>query len=306
MNFKNARIIALLISLVGVVWAEVSSDLINTRSDTTLSVSKPLLVGGASLLLPGAGQFYTKHYVKAGTFLALEAITASVSYYWYQTASSREEEAELFFQTALKDTGIGKVKSLEQARLMKGSVLDARFKSYNALSWCIGGYVFNVLDALAGTKIFHDDAQKDPLVAAWLSAVPGLGLGQFYNGSVSKAGLVLMTQTSLGIVAYNHHRLMRKAETQYGRLSKEIRKIDNIRDPESVAYSDYRADWDSKRRNALRNRNTYLWYSLFFYLYGIFDAVVDAHLHDYNDKMRIYPDLVPQNGGAQLNMNISF
>jgi hypothetical protein len=36
----------------------------------------------------------------------------------------------------------------------------------------------------------------------------------------------------------------------------------------------------------------YLWYLVFFYGYSIFDAVVDAYLHEYPEKMKIEPDLV--------------
>jgi hypothetical protein len=47
------------------------------------------------------------------------------------------------------------------------------------------------------------------------------------------------------------------------------------------------------------------WYSLVFYIYGVLDAVVDAHLHDAPTKMKLEPDLTPgQNKvGIRLKMN---
>jgi len=51
---------------------------------------------------------------------------------------------------------------------------------------------------------------------------------------------------------------------------------------------------ESRRGEAFRNRNMWMWYSVAFYLYGIFDAWVDANLHDARVKMKLEPDLNPQ------------
>jgi hypothetical protein len=50
----------------------------------------------------------------------------------------------------------------------------------------------------------------------------------------------------------------------------------------------------------------YLWYSILFYFYGILDAVVDAHLHDAGAKMKLEPDLVPQNKQVGLTLTVPF
>jgi len=111
----------------------------------------------------------------------------------------------------------------------------------------------------------------------------------------------MMTQMSLGIIAINQSRLMNRAQDHYSRVF--LYKDSTGATPIADKYSD---DWDSKQKNAFRNRNSYLWYSLFFYLYGILDAVVDAHLHDYERKMEVYPDLVPGNGTVGLNIDYHF
>jgi hypothetical protein len=41
-------------------------------------------------------------------------------------------------------------------------------------------------------------------------------------------------------------------------------------------------------------------------MYGIFDAVVDAHLHDSGMKMKLEPDLVPDRKQVGLNLNVEF
>jgi hypothetical protein len=72
------------------------------------------------------------------------------------------------------------------------------------------------------------------------------------------------------------------------------------------AYNEYNNEWDFQRNSAFRKRNTYLWYSLILYFVTIFDAMVDAHLSDYGQKMKVYPDLSWQGKGAQLNLNVNF
>jgi hypothetical protein len=178
--------------------------------------------------------------------------------------------------------------------------LETRYVIYQSVSWMAGIYYYNILDALHATGVFKDDSKKNPGLAGWLSAVPALGLGQFYNGEVSKAGMIFMTQFNLGYLAYNYHRLMRRCE-EY-----ELQALGD-----SLTYANYTAkgygnDWESRRKNAFRNRNMYLWYSILFYFYGILDAVVDAHLHDAGAKMKLEPDLVPQNKQVGLTLTVPF
>jgi hypothetical protein len=88
-------------------------------------------------------------------------------------------------------------------------------------------------------------------------------------------------------MAYNSHRLMNNATLHYARLN------DPHADSLTVLFRNtYSDDWFSFRQRSFTNRNMYLWYSIFFYFYSIFDSVVDAYLHDYPQKMKIAPDLV--------------
>jgi hypothetical protein len=141
--------------------------------------------------------------------------------------------------------------------------------------------------------------EKNPTTAGLLSAVPFLGLGQLYNERPSKAGMLAMAQAGLALTAYNQHRLMSAASDKYNQM----------RDSTSAQYI-YRADhlsyWKSRYDSAFSSRNTYLWLSLFTYLYSIFDAVVDAYLSDFNTKIDIGTDLSvsPNGGGAVVNVKV--
>ena len=279
-----------------------SGKALNDSGSIPLKTWNPLLTGGLSAALPGAGQAYSGHYIKAGAFLAVEVITASVARFWFRTGKERNDYADdLERQSLLR--AFNRADSLsarEDAELWRYDAFTARYSMYNALSWMIGGYAYSILDAIGCSRYFVTDDEKRPITAAWLSAIPGLGLGQLYNGAPGKAGMVFMVQMSLGVKAMNEHRLMRKAETR-------IIAIQKLNDSTAVsALTEFKSDWEYRQGVAFRNRNSYLWYSLFFYVYGILDAVVDAHLHDYPKKMRAYPDLLTERGAPGITVEYTF
>lgn len=253
----------------------------------------------SSGILPGAGQFLNRKYLKAGTFLALEAITVSTAVGWDRNARARLQVYHDAYRSALSDTGSGRLHKMETVHTRKFQTLEAEFKRYNAMSWAGGAYLYNLFDAFQLTGLLQDNGTRNPSLAFGLAAIPGLGLGQIYNGAYSKAGLFMMTQVSFGVVAYNNHRLMRIAESNYKRISDTTITLPSIKSSTS-------SDWEGKRNTAMKNRNTFLWYSIFNYVIGMLDAVVDAHLHDYEAKMRIEPDLVPSESGPGLNLKLSF
>jgi TM2 domain-containing membrane protein YozV len=249
----------------------------------------PAISGIASLILPGAGQVYTGHYIKGFFFPALEATFLSMAWFWHENASYFNDKARVdrAWQAWDQTPSDQAAEYGEKALLNRYRAIDARFSEYNFIGWATGAHLFNVLNALQSSNAFSDDRERSPKTAGLLAAIPGLGLGQFYNGSLSKAGMVIMGQTSLGFMAYNSHRLMNNATLHYARLN------DPHADSLTVLFRNtYSDDWFSFRQRSFTNRNMYLWYSIFFYFYSIFDSVVDAYLHDYPQKMKIAPDLV--------------
>ena len=167
--------------LVTVVWAQIdkSAGIIDTvTSSIPAKVWNPVITGGLSALVPGGGQIYTGHYIKAGAFIALEAITAAVANFWFRTSEFREEEADLY--KLLADISLSQndtIMNREEASLLRFDALNARYSMYHALSWMIGGYVYNIFDAIGSSRYFSSDSEKSAVKAAWLSAIPGLGLG---------------------------------------------------------------------------------------------------------------------------------
>ena len=101
---------------------------------------------------------------------------------------------------------------------------------------------------------------KSPKKAA-LSALVFPGGGQLYNGKKLKAGLI---------------------------ISMELYSIINWYSSADL-YKNYDEQNDSKyplpKYRYLEKRNKYVWWIGFIYIYGLIDAVVDAHLHPFDDIM---------------------
>jgi TM2 domain-containing membrane protein YozV len=294
-----------------------SSTIVKKDSVKTVKSYNPSLALAASLVIPGAGQVYTGHYIKAGLFFVSEIGVGLFGYqrYLYTVALKKNADSITAIWKTLKDsvaiarspidstkndtTDVGffwKLKA-DSARYEENDTRNVLFQS---LAWMVGIYYYNVLDALQCAGVLRDSSKKNPTVAGWLAAIPGLGLGQIYNGELSKAGMILMTQLNLAYVAFNYH--MSMVECEHAEAS-----VDPNNKPEySLFYGPQRDRWEYRRTNAFRNRNMFLWYSLAFYFYGILDAVVDAHLHDAPLKMKLEPDLTPQSKEIGLKATFAF
>ena len=100
------------------------------------------------------------------------------------------------------------------------------------------------------------ERSKNPKVAFYYSLIPGLG--QIYNGKWIKSAMIV----GLEIAAY-------VAWT-------ENRDI----------YNDFEnKDYPLRKRRYLEKRNKYAWWIGFIYVYGMIDAVVDAHLYQFENLM---------------------
>ena len=112
---------------------------------------------------------------------------------------------------------------------------------------------------LGETHSDSSDSIKSPKNAALSSIIPGGG--QLYNGKKLKAGLILAGEV-LAIVNWHNN---------------------------SQLYSSYddanNNDYPLPKYRYLEKRNKYVWWIGFIYIYGLIDAIVDAHLRPFEDVM---------------------
>jgi hypothetical protein len=269
-----------------------------------------------SLLCPGGGQLYCHKTVKGAVFLFADFAAGAFAANRYshytsnlQTGIFRYENEIIKNKLLLETTN----PILADYNKYFSNLLEAKmgydlavyqqqlgrniFKQ--SVGWFAGIYVWNILDALKSSNRFLNDTPRIPSRAALLSAIPFLGLGQLYNGSFAKAGLILTVQTMLSYMAYNNNTAMNQC----------IDKRNKVFATQSVPADilrNYTTLWNAEYDRAFKKRNTYLWYMVLFYFYGIFDAAVDAHLHDYNLKIRLEPDIDPKRKDASVSIKTSF
>jgi hypothetical protein len=278
-----------------------------------------------SALLPGCGQVYTGHYYKGSMFFAAETILGFVCYNYYSQDKYFHDNTMRLFDsvTSYKDSILIKSSTIRnKANTEDSTYSDSTFYEthyrmqydyqkflerenrsvlYQGIIWLSGLYYWNILDAIKCSGFFNNNNVRDPAKAGWLSAVPVLALGQFYNGELSKAGMIFTVQLSMGYMVYNYNNTMRICENHIRQIS-----TPGTREGRDVDSADMASKWESKRSDAFKNRNMWGWYSIAFYMYGILDAVVDAHLHDAADKMRLEPDLIYDRDKIGLNMKMNF
>ena len=259
-----------------------------------------------STVIPGAGQIYHKKYIMGTGFFAAEFITGVVSLNRWDNWTALMDESKQLRETGERwreeaDDSITAGRYFVFADRSEYEARQTKYTAYNALAWTAGIHYYSFMDALERGGVTARGKAKNPTVAGLLAAVPFLGLGQLYNGHPGKAGMISMSQTALATTAFNHHKLMERAFGKYNEM----------RDSTSAQFA-YRDDhllyWKSRYDQAFSRRNTYLWISLFAYIYSIFDSVVDAHLSDYDERINFGPDLSigADGGGASLQMTVGF
>ena len=117
------------------------------------------------------------------------------------------------------------------------------------------------------------DSIKSPKNAALSSIIPGGG--QLYNGKKFKAGLILAGEV-LAIVNWHNN-------------SQLYSSYDNANNDE----------YPLPKYRYLEKRNKYVWWIGFIYIYGLIDAIVDAHLHPFEDVMA--EDLGNNQNSVEIN-----
>ena len=101
---------------------------------------------------------------------------------------------------------------------------------------------------------------KSPKKAA-LSALAFPGGGQLYNGKILKAGLILVGEVIAIVNWYKNSELYSSYDTEND------------------------VEYPLSKHRYLEKRNKSVWWIGFIYIYGLIDAVVDAHLHPFENVM---------------------
>jgi len=130
-------------------------------------------------------------------------------------------------------------------------------------------FIYSLFSSLLFCQTHNDSLliNKSPKKAA-LSALAFPGGGQLYNGKKLKAGLIISMELYSIINWYVNADLYNNYDEQ-----------DNSK-------------FNLPKYRYLEKRNKYVWWIGFVYIYGLIDAIVDAHLHQFDNIMNedIYLD----------------
>jgi hypothetical protein len=132
------------------------------------------------------------------------------------------------------------------------------------------------------TKAYRVGKERDPQRAFWLAlALPGAG--QIYNGKYWKLPLVY------GLLGYGAYNIVKFAN-DYTLYSSRYTSALNTTDQKDPISGESAEIVKLRRDLARRNRDYYVIVSVAFYAIQIVDAVVDAHLSDFNvnDNLSIH------------------
>lgn len=290
------------------------------ESGDTVKLYKPSTTMALSLI-PGGGQYYTHHFARGSMFLGTELLMGSqtaLRYKWYTYAkdgrerwSKRYDSLSLKLRTKLDTISVTNkteihsdsvqvVTALYEKKLREFEADRAKIDFVNWAGWFGGIYAWNLIDGLGCSNQFKGVENPSPKRAALLSMIPFTGAGQFYNGSFKKGAMVSVVQLGCMYSAINFHQIAKKAK-QY---DKELIAL-----PDS-AYNMLspgdRKSWEGKSDAARRSQTMFMWYGVIFYLYGMADAAVDAHMYDFENHFKITSGVDPIDGRISFALTGNF
>ncbi|MGL1902956.1 MAG: DUF5683 domain-containing protein [Fibrobacterales bacterium] len=239
-------------------------------------------------LFPGGGHYYTEHYVHGGF---ITGITLGLGFdIWvskkYQAKKQEERIADIKEKLYSLDTLIAKdpetnsvsigirTTTLNELRKENDNRVKLQDQRNCEIAWFTGMYLYSIMDAYETLKNNESRSfeKKDPITAAWKAAlIPGWG--QIYNGAYGKAGLLYMAFLG-SYVSYNSS----QSVVRYFLKRKQTAELERAVDLEDIK---------SQLTNERKARNKYIWGPVFFYVYSIADAVVDAILSDFDSPVNL-------------------
>jgi hypothetical protein len=303
----------LTLSLLAISLASVSAE--------TTSYASVIL---PSLVVPGLGQALHKHPVRGAFLFTLETVLAgtwisenSQRREFLDSAQSRTSVYDLFrddFETKTdagywsKDSDLILNMDRTHAEINSDSI-KALFHQSNRnmqMFWAAGIYIYNLCDAFEIAWRARNPVQgKRSVTGAMVRSLLLPGWGQLYNQEYGKFGMVLMAEIGILGSLYERQKIADFFASQNTKYSQTARSLSPLPGPDAPGLSlpekselsllrarltslnGQKAEYAAQQEIYYSKRNGFIWYMAAVYLYCMFDAVVDAHLHDFDEKVQI-------------------
>lgn len=267
-----------------------------------VSAPTPLQAAGASLVLPGLGQWWTGHPVRGSILGVMELwiYGDALQRCLVSIPDLRQERDAILVELRQEESRLASdTTPAAKARLrsLRDSLSDASGRAnistdyvHSEIAWALGLHAWGVVDAAESAWLRRGGKRpvRSMTEAAWASAlVPGLG--QIRNGRYSKAALLYMGTAGSVVSLVGRQSMVEFWQTESDIASAEGR---------STTVAVEQADFFRKRRNQ------YIWGLGLLYVYQILDAVVDARL----SRVETSPSFVlaPSLRGPGLEASLRF
>lgn len=310
MGAKIVTIVFLFFLCVSPLFAAEGIDRIIDEAPSKVDTMPKIGLTIALSIIPGGGQMYQKDYIHGGLFLGFETLFGTIAVNRWQKYHGNLDGADTIrmnYYTLLATPDFDTSKALDtlfalERKEYEASRMKMLHRNYSA--WFTGVYVWNMFDAVGYSGIVRGVETPNPRRAAALSAIPFLGLGQLYNGKSYKAGLVWAMQIGCLTSAINFQRLMNESkDRQTSMLNSPLFDGSTVDLGDVGRVKDH---WQGTYDSATRSRTMFMWYGVIFYLYGILDAYVDAHLHNFESKFDIVGGFNPLEEEVGLMVTYDF
>lgn len=262
-----------------------------------------------SALVPGGGQIYGGHPVRAGFLIGLESLLAGLAVYsnlvdiphWRNQARDAFDEADdLFLRQALEPESADTLEKkrrerIDYARDRSRLAAQQQDLANSELAWAIGLHAYGILDAAEIVwRSRHLDVDRRSVHTAMLFGLLLPGGGQLYNHRYGKFGMLYMTFGASLVSAWSRQQMV---DVFNRRLA--IARL------ESPAGSDAIDDLEKDRTLYRKRRNQYFWGMGLFYAYAVLDGMVDAALSDFDAPSR-FAVLPAPGGGIAAEWKVPF
>ncbi|MGM0443658.1 MAG: DUF5683 domain-containing protein [Fibrobacterota bacterium] len=257
---------------------------------TTLLLSAGERVPAPLLIVPGAPNAASGEYLRGGINFSLAALMGISGYgrreIYHRSFEDLHRAEQALENIRLNDTASSgaRIEARDNLYTRQYTTYREKIRYYNYTTWFGGVAAWSLFDGLnKGYIDISPQSAPDPRRAMRLGAIPFLGLGQIHNGKSYKAGFIWTTQTGCLLSAINMQHTMDTIESFNSRLARSP-EFDSLSESEQAALT---AQWEDRYERAKRERTMFMWYGIMAYLYGIFDAYIDAHLYDFDSHFRI-------------------
>ncbi len=273
--------------------------------------SQPLSYGKAlaySLLIPGGGQIYAGHPVRAGFLIGLEGLLLSQGIYANNLlleTKDREIRARLDSADALYESMVRNPESISSLQNIRYDQitrarrsLDAKVKQQDLansqIAWGLGLHFYGIMDAMESVyRSREDDRRSRSLSRALWYGLAFPGGGQLYNRRYGKFGMLWMALGSSVVSAVSRQNVVDYLQERREVLQSEegLPFAEQGRIGVSAEIGNLEQDLILYRKR----RNQYYWGLALFYTYAIVDGMVDAALSDFDHPKRfaLEPGAVP-------------